>query len=240
MFMWTWIAFLGVTSILLLWMSRAQPFPEIGGRWAWTMLGLTGILTIAMYSPHEMNNPNLPPLVAGAIGGLGVMIGAMHDRRKRDVILSPFAGMWFTAATVSILSEGWSSYSNSEQWVGFILATIVILLEIFLFWKGLVIGIQGISWSQAALRQLDRGLIDGDRGAISMFEKSWSVDDSWLDAMSHAALIRIHEYKGNITAVAKHSKLLEQHGGEEIVDSAWIEKIDSCIKRLSAPIIESE
>ena len=238
--MWTWIAFLGVTSILLLWMSRAQPFPEIGGRWAWTMLGLTGILTIAMYSPREMNNPNLPPLVAGAIGGLGVMIGAMHDRRKRDVILSPFAGMWFTAATVSILSEGWSSYSNSEQWVGFILATIVILLEIFLFWKGLVIGIQGISWSQAALRQLDRGLIDGDRGAISMFEKSWSVDDSWLDAMSHAALIRIHEYKGNITAVVKHSKLLEQHGGEEIVDSAWIEKIDSCIKRLSAPIIESE
>jgi len=238
--MWTWIAFLGVTSILLLWMSRAQPFPEIGGRWACTMLGLTGILTIAMYSPREMNNPNLPPLVAGAIGGLGVMIGAMHDRRKRDVILSPFAGMWFTAATVSILSEGWSSYSNSEQWVGFILATIVILLEIFLFWKGLVIGIQGISWSQAALRQLDRGLIDGDRGAISMFEKSWSVDDSWLDAMSHAALIRIHEYKGNITAVAKHSKLLEQHGGEEIVDSAWIEKIDSCIKRLSAPIIESE
>ena len=81
----------------------------------------------------------------------------------------------------------------------------MILLEVFLFWKGLIIGIQGISWSQAALRQLDRGLIDGERGAIAMFEKSWSVDDSWLDAMSHVALVRIHESQGNQTEAARHS-----------------------------------
>jgi hypothetical protein len=179
-------------------------------------------------------------MIAGAMGGLGVIIGAVHDRRKRDVILAPFAGMWFTAATVSALTNGWASYDNTEQWFGFILATIVILLEIFLFWKGLVIGIQGLSWSQAALRQLDRGLIDGERGAISMFEKSWSVDDSWLDAMSHAALIRIHEHMGNFADAAKHAKLLEQHGGTETVDAAWLEKIDSCLKRLSGPVFESE
>ena len=73
-----------------------------------------------------------------------------------------------------------------------------------------------------------------------MFEKSWSVNDSWLDAMSHAALIRIHEHKGNHTAAAKHSKLLEQHGGVEIVDASWLEKIDSCLKRLNTPDFESE
>ena len=237
--MWVWITFLGGTSILLLWMSRAQPFPEIGGRWAWLMLTLTGTLAVAMSSPRAMN-PDLPVMVAGIMGGLGVVVGAVHDRRKRDVILAPFAGMWFTAATVSALTDGWASYDNTEQWFGFILATIVILLEILLFWKGWVDGIQGLSWSQAALRQLDRGLIDGERGAISMFEKSWSVDNSWLDAMSHAALIRIHDYAGNSTAAAKHAKLLEQHGGEDIVDTAWLEKIDSCLKRLNSPIIESE
>lgn len=234
-----WIAFLGGTSAVLLWMSRAQPFPEIGSRWAWLMLGLTGILAIAMNSPRTMN-PILPAIIAGAIGGLGVVVGAMHDRRKQDVLLAPFAGMWFVAATVSALAEGWSSYNQTEQWVGFILATIVILLEVFLFWKGLVIGVQGISWSQAALRQLDRGLIDGERGAISMFEKSWNVDESWLDAMSHVALVRIHNFQGNSAAASKHAELLERLGGEESVEGEWIAKIDSCLKRLSKPVFESE
>ena len=234
-----WIAFLGGTSAVLLWMSRAQPFPEIGSRWAWLMLGLTGILAIAMNSPRTMN-PILPAIIAGAIGGLGVVVGAMHDRRKQDVLLAPFAGMWFVAATVSALADGWSSYNQTEQWVGFILATIVILLEVFLFWKGLVIGVQGISWSQAALRQLDRGLIDGERGAISMFEKSWNVDESWLDAMSHVALVRIHNFQNNSAAASKHAELLERLGGEESVEGEWIAKIDSCLKRLNKPIFESE
>ena len=234
-----WIAFLGGTSAMLLWMSRAQPFPEIGSRWAWLMLGLTGILAIAMNSPRSMN-PNLPVIVAGGIGGLGVVVGAMYDRRKQDVILAPFAGFWFVAATVSALAEGWASYNQTEQWVGFILATIVILLEIFLFWKGLIIGVQGISWSQAALRQLDRGLIEGERGAISMFEKSWNVDESWLDAMSHAALVRIHNSQGNSRAASKHAELLERLGGEDSVEAEWLAKIDSCLKRLKLPILEVE
>ncbi|MCS5536274.1 MAG: hypothetical protein NZ802_10505 [Candidatus Poseidoniales archaeon] len=234
-----WIAFLGGTSVMLLWMSRAQPFPEIGGRWAWLMLALTGILAIAMNSPRAMN-PYLPVIVAGGIGGLGVVVGAMHDRRKQDVILAPFAGFWFMAATVSALADGWVSYNQTEQWGGFILATIVILLEVFLFWKGLIIGVQGISWSQAALRQLDRGLIEGERGAVSMFEKSWNVDESWLEAMSHAALVRIHNSQGNSRAASKHAELLERLGGEDSVEAEWLAKIDSCIKRLSKPIIESE
>ncbi len=237
--MWTWIAFLGGTSALLLWMSYAQPFPEISGRWAWTMLSLTGLLAMAMSSPRE-TNPDLPLIISGILGGLGVMIGAWFDRRNRDVILAPFAGMWFVAAAITALADGWSSYDTVEQWVGFILATTVIGLEVFLFWKGLIIGIPGVSWSQAALRQLDRGLIDGDRGAISMFEKSWSVDDSWLDAMSHAALVRIHDFRGDSAASAKHSEMLERLGGIDIVDASWLTKIDSCLKRLNLPITESE
>ena len=224
---------------MLLWMSRAQPFPEIGGRWAWVMLSIAGILAISVTSPREMN-PNVPAIVAGIIGGLGVVVGAIHDRRKQDVILAPFAGMWFVAATVTALSDGWSVYNQNEQWVGFVLATIVILLEVFLFWKGLVIGVQGISWSQAALRQLDRGLLEGERGAISMFEKSWSVEESWLDAMSHSALVRIHRFQGNSKVEKKHADLLERLGGEESVEKAWLEKVDSCLKRLNAPVTEEE
>ena len=191
------------------------------------------------------NSPRLtteetPIVIAGGMGALGVIIGAIHDRRNQDVVLAPFAGMWFVAATIAILTQGWAGYSTAEQWFGFFVATTVILLELFLFWKGLVIGVQGRSWSQAALRQLDRGLIDGERGAISMFEKSWSVDESWLDAMSHSALIRIHEFKGNTEAAEKHRNLLERLGGQEGIEDAWLEKIDACLSRLSRSQSEEE
>ena len=239
--MWGWVAFLGGTAAILLWMSRAQPFPEIGARWAWLMLSIAGILAISITSPREIDaEVNVVVYGAGIIGGLGVVFGAVHDRRKQDVILAPFAGMWFVAATVTALIDGWSTYNQSEQWIGFALATVVIMLEIFLFWKGLVIGVQGISWSQAALRQLDRGLLEGERGAISMFEKSWSVDESWLDAMSHSALVRIHRFKGNSKAENKHAELLERLGGEESVEKAWLDKVDSCLMRLNAPVSEEE
>ena len=191
------------------------------------------------------NSPRLtteetPIVIAGGMGALGVVLGAIHDRRNQDVVLAPFAGMWFVAATIAILTQGWDEYSTTEQWFGFLVATTVILLELFLFWKGLVIGVQGRSWSQAALRQLDRGLIDGERGAISMFEKSWSVDESWLDAMSHSALIRIHEFKGNTEATEKHRHLLERLGGEDGIEDAWLEKIDACLSRLSRSQSEEE
>ena len=237
--MWGWIAFLGGTAALLLWMSRAQPFPEIGTRWAWMMLVFAGILAMSTNSPR-LTTEETPIVIAGGMGALGVIIGAIHDRRNQDVVLAPFAGMWFVAATIAILTEGWAGYSTAEQWFGFFVATTVILLELFLFWKGLVIGVQGRSWSQAALRQLDRGLIDGERGAISMFEKSWSVDESWLDAMSHAALIRIHEFKGNTEAAEKHRHLLERLGGQEGIEDAWLEKIDACLSRLSRSQSEEE
>tara|TARA_Y100001934_G_scaffold272979_1_gene362332 strand:+ start:785 stop:1399 length:615 start_codon:yes stop_codon:yes gene_type:complete len=203
------------------------------------MLTFAGILAMSTNSPR-LTSEETPIVIAGGMGALGVIIGAIHDRRNQDVVLAPFAGMWFVAATIAILTQGWDQYSTTEQWFGFFVATMVILLELFLFWKGLVIGVQGRSWSQAALRQLDRGLIDGERGAISMFEKSWSVDESWLDAMSHSALIRIHQFKGNTEAAEKHRHLLERLGGEDGIEDAWLEKIDACLSRLSGSQSEEE
>tara|TARA_B100000579_G_scaffold410160_1_gene399804 strand:- start:1486 stop:2100 length:615 start_codon:yes stop_codon:yes gene_type:complete len=203
------------------------------------MLTFAGILAMSTNSPR-LTTEETPIVIAGGMGALGVVLGAIHDRRNQDVILAPFAGMWFVAATIAILTQGWGGYSTGEQWFGFFVATTVISLELFLFWKGLVIGVQGRSWSQAALRQLDRGLIDGERGAISMFEKSWSVDESWLDAMSHSALIRIHEFKGNTEAAENHRHLLERLGGEDGIEDAWLEKIDACLSRLSRSQSEEE
>jgi hypothetical protein len=238
--MWTWVAFLGGSAVLLLWMSRAQPFPEIGTRWGWSMLFFAGILAITTQSPRDPN-PDLPALLATSLGGLGVVVGIRHASVfKRDVLVAPFAGMWLAAGTVSLLAGAWPEFGQSEQIFGFGLATLVVMLEVFLFWKGLIIGVQGITWSQAALRQLERGLIMGERGAISMFDKSWSVEESWLDAMSHAALLRLHELNGDVKAAAHHAERLERLGGEEAVDSAWIRRVEACLRRLHHPNAESE
>ena len=71
--MWGWIAFLGGTAALLLWMSRAQPFPEIGTRWAWLMLTFAGILAMSTNSPR-ITTAETPIVIAGGMGALGVIV----------------------------------------------------------------------------------------------------------------------------------------------------------------------
>jgi hypothetical protein len=73
-----------------------------------------------------------------------------------------------------------------------------------------------------------------------MFEKSWSVDESWLDAMSHAALAKIHTFKGDLVSAKKHTELLERLGGEDSVEQAWLDQIDSCLNRLKSSNDECE
>ena len=238
--MWGWITFLFGTASVLLWMSRSQPFPEIGARWAWAMLTVAGLLAIATQGSRQ-TNPDLAPILSASIGGLGVILGVRYTSiLKRDVLVSPFASIWLATGTISLLSSGWSGYNQTEQIVGFVLATAVASLASFLLWKGLIIGVQGITWSQAALRQLERGLVEGERGAISMFEKSWNVDENWLDAMSHAALMKLYQHQENERKSNHHAKRLNRLGGIESVNRAWIKKIDYSIRQLKSPNHESE
>jgi hypothetical protein len=58
--------------------------------------------------------------------------------------------------------------------------------------------------------------------------------------MSHVALERINTFQGHTTAASKHAEALERLGGEGSVEAEWVAKIDSCLKRLSKPINESE
>lgn len=238
--MWEWIAFLGSTASALLWLSRAQPFPEIGARWAWLMLCFAGLLAIASQGTRQTDS-DVAPILSALIGGIGVIVGVRSASiLKRDVIVAPFASVWLAVGTISLLSSGWSHYNQTEQIIGFILASSVTFLAVFLLWKGLIIGVQGIAWSQAALRQLERGLIEGERGAISMFEKSWNSDENWLDAMSHAALVKLYKHRGNERKAKHHAKRLNRLGGLESVNRAWVKKIDSSVRRLTSPSDESE
>ena len=103
-----------------------------------------------------------------------------------------------------------------------------------------MIGIQGISWSKSGLRQVRRGLLVGPRGAVSHFEKSWHSEDQWLTAMSHAALMMIHQHIGNTDEQEYHQIELEKLGGLDAVDGTWIEAIDSELRHLKASVIVEE
>jgi len=238
--MWEWIAFIGGTATVLLWMSRAQPFPEISARWAWLMICVAILLAIATQGTRQ-TSPDVAPILSASIGGIGVILGICSTSiQKRDVLVAPFASLWLTVGTISLLTTDWNEYDQTEQIVGFLLATSTTFLSAFLLWKGLIIGLQGITWSQAALRQLERGLVDGDRGAISMFEKSWDSEQNWLDAMSHAALMKLYAHRGNERKARHHEKRLNRLGGLESVNKAWLKKIDYSIRKLSPPKDEAE
>ncbi len=238
--MWGWIVFIGTSASILLWMSRAQPFPEISARWAWLMICFASLLAIATQGTRQ-TSADVAPMLSATVGGLGVIFGVRAmSIQKRDVLVAPFSSIWLSIGTISLLSGDWNQYNQTEQIVGFILATSVTSLSAFLLWKGLIIGLQGMTWSQAALRQLERGLVIGDRGAISMFEKAWDPDQNWLDAMSHAALMKLYDHQGNSRKSRHHEKRLNRLGGIDSVNTAWLKKIDYSIRRLSSPIDETE
>ena len=89
--MWEWIVFLGGSATILLWMSHAQPFPEISARWAWLMICVASLLAIATQGTRQ-TSPDVAPILSASIGGVGVVMGIRSTSiHKRDVIVAPFA-----------------------------------------------------------------------------------------------------------------------------------------------------
>jgi hypothetical protein len=50
--------------------------------------------------------------------------------------------------------------------------------------------------------------------------------------MSHLALTKIHDHLGNNELAAEHHERLQRLGGEESMDSAWIDALDASLSRL--------
>ena len=85
---------------------------------------------------------------------------------------------------------------------------------------------------KSGLRQVRRGLLEGPRGAISHFEKSWHSEDQWLTAMSHAALVLIHRHMGDTENEENHDLELEKLGGWDSVDESWTGAIRDGLSQL--------
>ncbi len=231
-----WIALFAGLGLTVLYYSRHQPFPEISGRFALVLLVTGGLLWLSTTAPRATGE-SVPAVIATIIGGAAVVIGVVQmSMLRNDVIVGPFGGVLLCMGATSLMVDRWSGMGEAEQIGSFAVASLLVMLEIYLAFRGLVVGVQGISWSKSGLRQVRRGLIHGPKGAISHFERSWDMEDPWINAMSHAALALIHRHSGDAEAEREHVVELEKAGGWESVDQSWIEAIEKALGQIrSAP-----
>ena len=221
-----WVLLFTVLGIFSYYLSRLQPFPEKGGLFSAVLLFSALILWIASTSPREVEG-DFPAVLSVFLGGLFVVSGIVSmSISKTDVIVAPLGGILFCLGGISLLSSRWDYAGQAEQIGSFILASIMVVTELYLVFRGLVIGVPGIAWSKSGLRQIHRGLLIGPRGAISHFEKSWDMQEEWINSMSHAALVLIHKHLGNSEEERLNLTELEKLGGWGSIDSSWKEAIE--------------
>ncbi|MEC7706478.1 MAG: hypothetical protein VX723_00800, partial [Candidatus Thermoplasmatota archaeon] len=86
-----WISLFAALGLAVLYYSRHQPFPEISGRFAWLLLALAALLWLSSTAPRGVGEW-IPPVLATAIGGLGLIYGVVQmSLTDRDVIVAPFS-----------------------------------------------------------------------------------------------------------------------------------------------------
>jgi hypothetical protein len=196
------------------------------------MLLVTVFFVVANQAPHP---PSLFFILIAmtATGGIGVVIGVRHLAiTHKDVIVAPFAGALMGVGATGLLVVEWSNFTTVfEQVTSFLLICLLGVLEVYLVFRGLLIGKLSRSWSQAGLRQLQRGLIEGEKGALSCFEKAWDIENEHLNPMAYIALQRIHTHLENTAEAAKWAERLQEFGGESAVAEEWVGAIESALPR---------
>ena len=228
-----WVVLLAFIGGILVYFSRDQPFPEISKKHGLILLSIAGMLWISAASPRQYDEARVAATIVTIVGGIQMLIGAWHIAiTNRDVIVGPLAGVLLCAGTGALFAEDWALSSSAEQGTAFITLSVLILLEVYIFFKGMIVGTTARMWSAAGLRQVERGLLSGTRGAIGYFERAWDFEEEYINAMSHLALTKIHSHLGNNELASEHHEKLQRLGGEESMDSAWIDALETSLSRL--------
>ena len=151
-----WIGLFLTLGGVSLYYARHQPFPEYGNRFGWLCIGVGLVFLISRNAPRE-TALLAPTVVAAAIGGLAVVFGVRHMVvTQQDVLVAPFGGVLLCVGTMSLMTDAWTNMDQTSQIISFVVSSVVILLEIYLAFRGLVVGVQGITWSKSGLRQVNQ------------------------------------------------------------------------------------
>ncbi len=228
-----WAILTSLIGVVLVYLSRDQPFPEISMKQGVLLLGLGAMLLVSSASPREFDGERVAATIVTIIGGIQMMYGAWNMSSHRDVIVGPMSGILLCAGAMALFADDWNVSSKSEQAVAFITLSLLFLLETYIFFKGMIVGTSAKAWSAAGLRQTQRGLLRGDRGAIGCFERAWDMEEDYINAMSHLALCKIYSHLEENELSLEHHEKLERMGGDESVDNAWAEALDAALRNLN-------
>lgn len=216
----------GLVGLVLVVMSRRQPFPEPSRRYGLLVLSITLLLLLGTAAPRPPGVDGL--LWAMSVGGaFGVLVGLTHMvRTRRDVVVAPLAGVMLCVGIGGLMSRSWSTLSPVEQWIDFLALVLLGMGQVYLVFRGLLIGKLPLAWSQAGLVALQRGQLEGAHGAIACFERGWAVDEPHLNPMAYLALAKIEAALGRPEKAASWKEALEAAGGVEAVAPEWIAAIE--------------
>ena len=228
-----WAILVSLIGAILIYLSRDQPFPEVSRNQGALLLGLSLMLLLSSASPRQFDRERVSATIVTIMGGVQMMYGAWNMSSHRDVIVGPMSGILLCAGAMALFADDWNASSKGEQAVAFITLSLLLLLETYIFFKGMIVGTSAKSWSAAGLRQTQRGLLMGNRGAIGCFERAWDMEESYINAMSHHALNKIYSHLGEKESSIKHHEKLERLGGKESVDDAWSEALDDALNQLN-------
>ncbi|MBT04411.1 MAG: hypothetical protein CMA92_01395 [Euryarchaeota archaeon] len=230
---WLLILFEFIIAIILIMGSKSQPFPNPSRRLGSVLLLVATLFLIGQSAPRPASvNGHMAFL--SIIGALGLIFGVHHMlNTRREVLVAPMSGFLFCVGVGGLMIQTWSSLSTIEQWSGFLALVVLSGGQVWLVFRGLLIGRLPLAWSQAGMVALSRGQISGEHGAISCFEKAWDVDEEHLNPMAYVALHRIHEFLGDKEEAEKWFENLIDSGGEDAVAPEWIEAIENSLSNIN-------
>ena len=228
------LAVLTVVSTALIAGSRHQPFPEISGKFGWTLASLTGLLALGETAPRPMSL-TMMLIVLLALGSYGVLVGVHHMvRTRRDVFIAPMSGFVFCVGAGGLMVLTWPELNTLEQWSGFLLLVLLGGGQTWMVFRGLLIGRLPLAWSQAGMVALQRRQLHGPHGAISCFERGWDADEEHLNPMAYVALNRIHTYLEQPDEAQRWLESFEDAGGDASVAPEWIGAVHQALVEMGA------
>jgi len=228
-----------VISIILIFGSKSQPFPAPSKKFGIFLLMTSSLLLLGQSAPRPTSLEGHLTILS-VIGAFGLVGGIHHMlRTRREVLIAPMSGFMFCVGVTGLITQTWEDLNQFEHWAGFLALVVLAGGQVWLVFRGLLIGRLPLAWSQAGMVALHRGQLHGSHGAIECFEKAWDADEEHLNPMAYSALARIHRFLENKEAIEHWENLFLESGGEESVASEWLEAIDNCLKQM-APKFNAE
>lgn len=236
---WMLLLFELTISLVLILGSRSQPFPTPSRRFGLLLLLIFSLLLLGQTAPRPTGVEGHLAILSG-LGSVGILVGIHHMlRTRREVLVAPMSGFLFCVGVTGLIVQTWDDLNRLEHWAGFLAIVVLFGGQVWLVFRGLLIGRLPLAWSQAGMVALHRGQIHGRHGAIECFEKGWDADEEHLNPMAYAALWKINNFINDAEKSAYWKTLFLESGGAESVAEEWLDAIDGCLISIG-PSPESE